>query len=49
MTAFAVLAAKGKTAPKVLRFTFTGGVPREPDGYFAPTFRLLAREVQRNR
>jgi hypothetical protein len=39
-----VLAAKGKTAPRVLRFTFTGGVPTAPEGYFEPAFRILARE-----
>jgi hypothetical protein len=44
-----VLAPKGKTSPKVLRFTFTGGVPREPEGYFEPTFRILARATQRSR
>jgi hypothetical protein len=44
-----ILAPKGKTLPKVLRFTFTGGVPHEPEGYFEPTFRILAREAQRNR
>lgn len=44
-----ILAPKGRTSPKVLRFTFTGGVPREPDGYFEPTFRILARAAQRSR
>jgi hypothetical protein len=44
-----ILAPKGKTSPKVLRFTFTGGVPHEPEGYFEPTFRILARDAQRRR
>ena len=44
-----ILAPKGKTSPRVLRFTFTGGVPREPDGYFEPTFRILAREARQRR
>ena len=44
-----ILAPKGKTSPRVLRFTFTGGVPREPDGYFEPTFRIFAREAPQSR
>ena len=31
------------TPPRVLRFRFDGGVPDEPDGYFEPAFRILAR------
>ncbi|MGH7357281.1 MAG: sialidase family protein [Candidatus Rokuibacteriota bacterium] len=38
-----VLAPKGKTPPRVLRFSFTGGVPEEPAGYFEPAFRIFAR------
>jgi len=34
----------GKTPPRVLRFSFTGGVPTEPEGYFEPAFRIFARE-----
>jgi hypothetical protein len=33
----------GKTAPRVLHFSFTGGIPVEPDGYFEPAFRIFAR------
>ncbi|HEV8197956.1 MAG TPA: sialidase family protein [Gemmatimonadales bacterium] len=35
------LAPKGKTPPRVLRFRFTGGIPREPQGYFQPAFRIF--------
>jgi len=38
-----VLASKGKTLPRVLKFAFTGGVPSEPGGYFEPVFRIFAR------
>ncbi len=38
-----VLAPKGKTPPRVLRFHFVGGVPSEPSGYFEPAFRIFAR------
>jgi hypothetical protein len=31
-----------KTPPRILRFTFTGGVPAEPEGYFEPAFRIFA-------
>jgi hypothetical protein len=33
-----------KTPPRILRFTFTGGVPAEPEGYFEPAFRIFARD-----
>jgi hypothetical protein len=33
------------TPPRVLRFRFDGGVPDEPDGYFEPAFRILARST----
>ncbi|HEX6533902.1 MAG TPA: sialidase family protein [Gemmatimonadaceae bacterium] len=33
----------GRTSPRVLRFTFEGGVPGEPLGYFDPAFRIFAR------
>jgi len=33
-----------KTPPRVLRFTFSGGVPTEPEGYFEPAFRIFARD-----
>jgi hypothetical protein len=33
-----------KTPPRTLRFTFTGGVPAEPEGYFEPAFRIFARD-----
>ncbi|HEU4563909.1 MAG TPA: sialidase family protein [Gemmatimonadaceae bacterium] len=33
----------GTTAPRVLRFSFTGGFPQEPEGYFEPAFRIFAR------
>ena len=38
-----VLHAGATTPPRVLRFRFDGGVPDEPDGYFEPAFRILAR------
>ncbi|HEX6816237.1 MAG TPA: sialidase family protein [Gemmatimonadaceae bacterium] len=38
-----VLHAGATTPPRVLRFRFDGGVPAEPDGYFEPAFRILAR------
>lgn len=38
-----VLRAGATTPPRVLRFRFDGGVPAEPDGYFEPAFRILAR------
>jgi hypothetical protein len=34
----------GKTPPRILRFSFTGGVPMEPEGYFEPAFRIFARD-----
>jgi hypothetical protein len=34
----------GKTPPRVLRFSFTGGVPAEPEGYLEPAFRIFARD-----
>lgn len=33
----------GKTRSRVLRFTFEGGIPSEPLGYFDPAFRIFAR------
>jgi hypothetical protein len=33
-----------KTPPRILRFTFTGGVPMEPEGYLEPAFRIFARD-----
>jgi hypothetical protein len=38
------LPPRTKTPPRVLRFTFTGGTPAEPDGYFEPAFRIFARD-----
>jgi hypothetical protein len=38
------LPPRAKTPPRVLRFTFTGGAPAEPDGYFEPAFRIFARD-----
>lgn len=38
-----VLHAGAMTLPRVLRFRFDGGVPDEPDSYFEPAFRVLAR------
>ena len=38
-----VVPPNGKTEPRVLRFSFTGGVPPEPHGYFEPAFRIFAR------
>ena len=40
-----VLPPGATTPPRVLRFRFDGGVPDEPDGYFEPTFRILARSA----
>jgi hypothetical protein len=34
----------GKTPLRILRFSFTGGVPMEPEGYFEPAFRIFARD-----
>jgi hypothetical protein len=34
----------GKTPPRILRFSFTGGVPAAPEGYFEPAFRIFARD-----
>jgi hypothetical protein len=39
-----VLAPNGKTPPRVLRFSFTGGVPQQPIGYFVPLFRIFGQE-----
>jgi hypothetical protein len=38
------LPPRAKTPPRVLRFSFTGGAPAEPDGYLEPAFRIFARE-----
>jgi hypothetical protein len=40
----ASLPPHAKTPPRILRFTFTGGVPAEPEGYFEPAFRIFARD-----
>lgn len=37
-----VLPPKGKSAPRVLRFSFTGGIPDQPYGYFVPVFFIFA-------
>jgi hypothetical protein len=39
-----MLPPHGKTPPRILRFSFTGGVPAEPEGYFEPAFRIFARD-----
>jgi hypothetical protein len=40
----ASLPPHAKTPPRILRFTFTGGVQAEPEGYFEPAFRIFARD-----
>jgi hypothetical protein len=39
----ATLRAGARTKPKVLRFTFEGGVPEFPEGYLTAGFRIYAR------
>jgi hypothetical protein len=36
-----VLVPGGRTETKTLRFSFEGGVPTIPNGYFEPTFRVF--------
>jgi hypothetical protein len=36
------IAPNGKSASKVLKFSFEGGIPRIPDGYFEPVFNVYA-------
>jgi hypothetical protein len=44
-----LLAPKAKTSPRVLRFSFTGGIPERPEGYFEPAFRVFARGLDDSR
>jgi hypothetical protein len=38
-----VLAPGAKSTPRILRFTFEGGVPEFPEGFLSPGFRVYAR------
>lgn len=38
-----VLAPGGLTPSRVLKFSFDGGIPNRPDGYFEPVFHLYGR------
>src|SRR5262249_9757823 len=32
----------GKSEPRILRFSFEGGIPKNPNGYFEPVFNIYA-------
>jgi hypothetical protein len=38
-----VLAAGARSEPRVVRFTFEGGIPEFPEGYLSPGFRVYGR------
>lgn len=40
-----VLAPNARSSPRVLQFTFAGGVPEFPEGYLSPGFRVYGRTV----
>lgn len=41
-----VLAPGGRTSPRVVRFSFEGGVPEFPEGYLSPGFRVYGRAAR---